>query len=88
MCSGLRAGISNTGSGVWDLCHEQLPSRARWDLDLQDSGQEGGERVAEDAHPNKAGSLIDKVWCLPNLRRAWTLVKAHHGTWGRGPAEP
>jgi group II intron reverse transcriptase/maturase len=38
--------------------------------------------VAEDAHPTKAGSLIDKVWYLPNLRRAWTLVKANHGTWG------
>ena len=38
--------------------------------------------MAEDAHPTKAGSLIDKVWYLPNLRRAWTLVKANHGTWG------
>ncbi len=38
--------------------------------------------VAEDAHPTKAGSLIDKVWYLPNLRRAWMLVKANHGTWG------
>jgi group II intron reverse transcriptase/maturase len=38
--------------------------------------------VAEDAHRTKAGSLIDKVWYLPNLRRAWTLVKANHGTWG------
>jgi len=38
--------------------------------------------VAEDAHPTKVGSLIDKVWHLPNLRRAWTLVKANHGTWG------
>ncbi len=47
----------------------------------KDSGQEGG-RVAEDVHLTKAGSLIDKVWYLPNLRRAWTLVKANHGTWG------
>jgi RNA-directed DNA polymerase len=38
--------------------------------------------VAEDRHPTKVGSLIDKVWYLPNLRRAWTLVKANHGTWG------
>ena len=38
--------------------------------------------MAEDAHPTKAGSLIDKVWYLPNLRRAWMLVKANHGTWG------
>ena len=38
--------------------------------------------MGEDAHPTKAGSLIDKVWYLPNLRRAWTLVKANHGTWG------
>jgi len=38
--------------------------------------------VAEDVHPIKIGSLIDKVWYLPNLRRAWTLVKANHGTWG------
>ncbi len=38
--------------------------------------------MAEDVHPTKAGSLIDKVWYLPNLRRAWTLVKANHGTWG------
>ncbi len=38
--------------------------------------------MAEDAHPTKAGSLIDKVWYLPNLRRAWTLVEANHGTWG------
>ena len=51
------------------------------DLDGQDSGQEGGS-VAEDRHPTKVGSLIDKVWYLPNLRRAWTLVKANHGTWG------
>jgi group II intron reverse transcriptase/maturase len=28
------------------------------------------------------GSLIDKVWYLPNLRRAWVLVKANHGTYG------
>jgi RNA-directed DNA polymerase len=51
------------------------------DADQQDSGQEGGG-VAEDVHPIKVGSLIDKVWYLPNLRRAWTLVKANHGTWG------
>ncbi len=38
--------------------------------------------MAEDVHLTKAGSLIDKVWHLPNLRRAWTLVKANHGTWG------
>jgi hypothetical protein len=38
--------------------------------------------VAEDVHPTKVGSLIDKVWHLPNLRRAWTLVKVNHGTWG------
>lgn len=38
--------------------------------------------MAEDVHPIKIGSLIDKVWYLPNLRRAWTLVKANHGTWG------
>ena len=38
--------------------------------------------MAEDRHPTKVGSLIDKVWYLPNLRRAWTLVKANHGTWG------
>ena len=38
--------------------------------------------MAEDVQLTKAGSLIDKVWHLPNLRRAWTLVKAHHGTWG------
>lgn len=38
--------------------------------------------MAEDVHPIKVGSLIDKVWYLPNLRRAWTLVKANHGTWG------
>jgi hypothetical protein len=38
--------------------------------------------VAEDVHPIKIGSLIDKVWYLPNLRRAWMLVKANHGTWG------
>lgn len=51
------------------------------DLDGQDSGQEGGS-VAEDRHPTKVGSLIDKVWYLPNLWRAWMLVKANHGTWG------
>ena len=38
--------------------------------------------MAEDVHLTKAGSLIDKVWHLPNLRPAWTLVKANHGTWG------
>ncbi len=38
--------------------------------------------MAEGVHPTKVGSLIDKVWYLPNLRRAWTLVKANHGTWG------
>ncbi len=38
--------------------------------------------MAEDAHPTKAGSLIDKVWYLPHLRRAWTLVKANHGAYG------
>ncbi len=38
--------------------------------------------MAEDGHLTKAGSLIDKVWHLPNLRRAWTLVKAKGGTWG------
>ena len=38
--------------------------------------------MAEDRHPTKVGSLIDKVWYLPNLQRAWTLVKANHGTWG------
>jgi group II intron reverse transcriptase/maturase len=38
--------------------------------------------VAEEAHLTKAGSLIDKVWYLPNLERAWALVKANHGTWG------
>lgn len=38
--------------------------------------------MAEDAQSNKAGSLIDKVWYLPNLRRAWRLVKANHGTYG------
>ena len=37
------------------------------DLGGQDSGQEGGS-VAEDRHPTKVGSLIDKVWYLPNLR--------------------
>lgn len=40
------------------------------------------ERVAEETHPTKVGSLIDKVWYRPNLERAWTLVKANHGTWG------
>jgi group II intron reverse transcriptase/maturase len=39
-------------------------------------------RGAENGHPAKVGSLIDKVWYLPNLRRAWKLVKANHGTWG------
>lgn len=38
--------------------------------------------MAEDVHPTKAGSLIDKVWHLRNLRRAWTLVQANHGMWG------
>jgi group II intron reverse transcriptase/maturase len=38
--------------------------------------------VAGAVHPTKAGSLIDKVWYLPNLRQAWTQVKANHGTWG------
>jgi len=38
--------------------------------------------VAEEVHPTKVGSLIDKVWYLPNLRRAFALVKANHGTWG------
>ena len=38
--------------------------------------------MAEDRHPTKIGSLIDKVWYLPNLQRAWALVKANHGTWG------
>jgi retron-type reverse transcriptase len=51
------------------------------DLGGQDSGREGGS-VAEDRHSTKVGSLIDKVWYLPNLRRAWMLVKANHGTWG------
>ena len=37
--------------------------------------------MAEERRPTKIGSLIDKVWYLPNLRRAWTLVKANHGTW-------
>jgi group II intron reverse transcriptase/maturase len=41
-----------------------------------------GGSVAEDAHRTKAGSLIDKGWYLPNLRRAWTLVQGNHGTWG------
>jgi len=41
-----------------------------------------GGRVAEDVHLTKVGSLIDKVWYLPTLRQAWTLVKANHGTWG------
>ncbi len=39
-------------------------------------------RGAEHDHPAKVGSLIDKVWYLPNLRRAWMLVKANHGAWG------
>ena len=51
------------------------------DLGGQGSGREGGS-VAEDRHSTKIGSLIDKVWYLPNLQRAWALVKVNHGTWG------
>lgn len=31
---------------------------------------------------DEVGSLIDKVWYLPNLLRACMLPKANHGTWG------
>ncbi len=81
MLSGLRAEISTpvAGYGISVMSSSRIApeviSTCRTLVRREGS-------VAENVHPTKAGSLIDKVWYLPNLRRAWTLVKANHGTWG------
>jgi len=81
MLGGLKVGVSETAAGYGISVvsgFRAVAERITTDGTLV---REGGG-VAEDAHPTKVGSLIDKVWYLPNLRHAWTLVKANHGTWG------